>query len=607
MKNKKILITTAAIASMLLMQSCLKDYQQVNTNPNQIGDTKPEFMFTAATNEYMRTSRADAMAQYDKAFIYTQYLVPNSGSSDGIAGNYITSSLQLGSYPNPGAGEYSIYFTRTGRDFRRLLAKIDNIQDPVIKKSYENLRAITVVMDTYEAWKVVDLYGGLPYNEGFDPAKYPTPKFDYGWDLYKVFEQKLKESVTTLKANAASTQQALGKQDFFYNGDWNKWLKFANSLRIKIAQRYEKRDAANLVAVLSDIAGNSNLIASNAESFGFTYSPDWGLNNYDDVDNIRKNYVAGYAFVEFLKSTSDPRIKFMVRDNDWGTNSPRYQTVRTSGTAASLVTLDSAAVNQSRYIGKRAFPLSAGDPAYGWNGTARDHSFALTTSAGSAALSYQSLIQTRLFVKNGGFKTGDAELHTDETVVTPNSIPYRLSIMNYADLCFMMAEIAAKGGNGLGKTAAQWYTDGVTASFDFYKAAAIANGTPGAASVTIGNLLTAVPYNGLQSIYSQAWVNFLVSPEEGYALIKRTGYPQFIDSRVGQPQKIGDGSGIAYLEKLYASTGEAIIPRRAALQYATAPEMQSTIDKAVADMFAKDANYLQERLNTKGRIWWDMQ
>ena len=74
-------------------------------------------------------------------------------------------------------------------------------------------------------------------------------------------------------------------------------------------------------------------------------------------------------------------------------------------------------------------------------------------------LNYVSKIQGRLFVKNGGFGnslTGTTNLHTDETVVDGSTIKMRTPLLTYADAAFMMAEIAAKGGNGLGKSATEW-------------------------------------------------------------------------------------------------------------------------------------------------------
>ncbi|MGE7777096.1 SusD/RagB family nutrient-binding outer membrane lipoprotein [Chitinophaga sp. NPDC101104] len=590
----------------IMTQSCKKDFQEANTNPQALNDTKPEFLFTAATMDYSMAGRSMLISKYGSSLRYMQYITPDVVDKDAMEGAFCDPGKTT--FPSPSGSFYSDYFTSTGRDYNRIIAKIDKMEDGAVKKGYANLRYVCEIMNTYDAWKVSDIYGGLPYSQAFKVTEFPTPKFDFGWDLYKSFDNTLKAAVVALSATVDAEQIPFVKQDFFYNGDKDKWIRFANTLRIKIAQRYEKRDAAHLAAVLTDIATNfgGKIISKQDESFGYTNTRDWN-NNIDDIDGIQNGYVASFAFVEFLRSTNDPRLPLLVRQNDWGTNYAGYNDVKANGTAAAKATLDSAAVNYSRYVGKHVFSASASAP-YGWEGQTKTKQFTVTSGTGTATrtLSYISLINTRLFVKNGGFKVGNPSLHLDETVVDGGTIPMRTNLLNYAEACFMMAEIAAKGGNGLGKSAAQWYNDGVTASFDFYKQKGISQNLPGAADAVLGDFLIRYPYAGLASIYSQAWVNYLTQPEESWAMWKRTGYPQFDDYRAGAANKIGDGSGIAYLENLFNGSTNLTIPRRYILPVTTV-QMAGSLEAAINDMKSKDAAYGNDRLDSRGRIWWDKQ
>lgn len=384
-------------------------------------------------------------------------------------------------------------------------------------------------------------------------------------------------------------------------------------MRIKIAQRYQKRDAANLSSVLNDIATNfsSKIISSVDEAFAYKHTRDFN-NNVDDINNILLNYNASFAFVEYLKSTLDPRLKFMVRENDMGANYKAYNEVKAIGTTAGKAMLELPEFKQ-RYWGKHAFPASV-DGGFGITAGVRNITFELvTTPIRSNGLGIISAIQSRLFVKNGGFggrdpRSFESFLHDDETIVDGASIKMKSLYLSYAETCFMMAEIAATGGNGLGKSASQWYDLGVTASFDQYKALAIATGVPNATSVVMdGTFKAKIPYNGLPSIYSQAWVNFLVQPDEAWAMCKRTGYPQFENVRPGVPNRIGDGSGIAYLEGLFDGSKDLLIPRRSALNLSTGSQQNSNnYFKSIQDMITKDATYGKDAKDTKGRIWWDM-
>ena len=330
----------------------------------------------------------------------------------------------------------------------------------------------------------------------------------------------------------------------------------------------------------------------------------------DDINALLLNYDASYPFVEFLKSTHDPRLKFMVRENDLGTNYTGYKNVQNNGTLAAKAEL-ALPENSERYYGKHTFPEST-NGSYGRSGAVRNKAFNIQGSSTTQNLGMLSQIQTRLFLKNGGFGGFDARsaksfMHDDESFVEGATIKMKTLYLGYAETCFMMAEIAAKGGNGLGKTASQWFYDGVQASFDQYKGIAANANVPNAASVTIGTFKTDLPYLGLNSIYSQAWVNFLLQPDEAWAMWKRTGYPQFEDVRAGVPNKIGDGSSIAYLESVWNGTKNLVTPRRSALLLSTGSNPNSAnYLKAIDKMKEKDVAFGKTTNDTKGRIWWDM-
>ncbi len=581
----------------------------LNTNPNLLNDAAPEYLFTGATKDLGIDTRARTMKKYSTTLTWMQYVVPEGASSDGLANRYWKSSTDPSKGPVPGFPYYSDYFNSIGRDMHRIIEKIDNLSSADEKETYKGLRAICQTVDVYHAWRVADIYGALPYSQAFQPAKYPLPGYDYNWDLYKVFDSTLKEAATALAASGTKQVQ-LGNQDMFFNGDYAKWLAVANSIRIKIAQRYEKRDPAQLTAVLNDIATSfaGKVMSSNAESFAINNTRDWN-NNVDDINSILFEYNASFSFVEHLKATADPRIKFMVRENDFGINAKQYRRVQELGTPESKAALE-LPENQVRYWGKHASPSSAGNNAYGSTGANRYKTFLLTGNNGNQTVGFLSAIQSRLFVKNGGFGGNNGLssrdlMHDDEQYVDGSTIKMKTYFISYPDVCFMMAEIAAKGGNGLNKSAEEWYREGISASFDLYKDLAVATNVPQASSVTKGNFSATIPFLGLPSIYSQAWVNNLVTPDEAWANWKRTGYPEFTDVKPGDNGMIGKTS-IAYFESLWDGAEALQIPRRDALPM-TSSLNQDNFLKAVETQKAKDASYGATATDTKGRIWWDVR
>ena len=609
--NSYIIIALTVVG--LLGQSCKKEFIKINTDPTALPDVAPEFLFTGTTADFNFNTRTQLINRYT-FMAYMQYIVPD-GLNANLSANYWAPGANTG--PAPSVTYYSDYYTGVGVSMNRIIAKIDAMP-ATQKESYSDLRAICQVLNIYTAWQVADIYGAMPYFQAFQSDKYPLPAYDFDFTLYKTFDSTLKGSATVLNSVDPKSQAVLGKQDFFYGGDIPSWEAFANTLRIKIAQRFEKRDPANLAAVLSDIATNfsNKIISSNAQSFGYSHTQGWNT-NVDDINNLLLNYDASYAFVEFLKSTNDPRTSLLLRQNDFGTNDAIFNNIKANGTPAAIVTLDSPVINTSRYWGKHAFPASE-DPTYGWTGQGRFQSFKINGQTDPASLGFLSAIQTRYFLKDGGFggfdsRSSQSLMHTDEPYVDKTTIQNRTLFLTYAETCFMMAEIAQKGGNGLGQTAEQWYDAGVQASFDQYKADGITAMVPGADTTKIGDYLTRYPYNNtLQRIYSQEWVHFMTEPEEAWAMWKRTGYPQFVDYRAGQPTtpgNIGDGSGNAYLENLWDGSENLVIPRRAAFTIGNAGSVlnQANFTQAVSSLQAKNPDYGVDGNYAIGRIWWDMK
>lgn len=612
MKKIALYIIGTLLGSSMI--SCKKALIEINTKPDLLLDAAPEYLLAGMTQD-MDFGRRDHLTQvYDNALTMMQYVVPDAIASDALGKRYWSESTAANATFQLGYSYYNDYYNGIGRDMHRLISKIDTMS-ATNQEKYKGVKAIALVLDTYHAWRIGDIYGALPYTQAFQADLYTTPEYDYNWNLYKVFDKQLTEAATLLAASNTS-QIALGTKDFFYAGDYTKWLALANSLRIKIAQRYEKRDPAQLTSVLNDIATNfgSKIMASTDDTFAIGHTQSWN-NNVDDINVILFNYDASYAFTQQLNTTNDPRIAFMIRQNDMGSNSKQYVLATSTGTDSTITKLNEDPY-KLRYVGKYASPASAGNKAYGLNALNRYQTFNIKSvdangqpTVKTQNLGYLSAIQSRLWVKNGGFGTSNSLssrdlMHDDEKYTDGSSIKMKSYFITYADVCFMMSEIAQKGSNGLGKSAEQWYRDGIKASFSQYKDMAVATGVPNAADVTLGNFADQIPFQGLPSIYSQAWINNLITPEEGWATWKRTGYPEFTDVRPNDNGKIGTSS-IAYLENLWNGNENLNIIRRGALPLSTNLMLQNQ-QKAVTDQYAKDASYRSVAQDTRGRIWWDV-
>ncbi len=104
----------------------------------------------------------------------------------------------------------------------------------------KTLNAIARIWKVYTMHRITDYYGPIPYSQIGSSEQ--NIAYDSQKDIYMDFFKELTEATAVLKDNIA--QPSYGAQDLIFNGDNSKWLKFANTLRLRLALRISKVDPA---------------------------------------------------------------------------------------------------------------------------------------------------------------------------------------------------------------------------------------------------------------------------------------------------------------------------------------------------------------------------
>ncbi|MBL7700339.1 MAG: SusD/RagB family nutrient-binding outer membrane lipoprotein [Chitinophagaceae bacterium] len=97
--------------------------------------------------------------------------------------------------------------------------------------------AIANIVWVYGFHHVTDYWGPIPYFKAGIPGK--SIPYDPQDQIYDDFFKKLDSSVTALKA---SSVVSYGNFDLIYGGDISKWIKLANTLRLRLAIRISNVD-----------------------------------------------------------------------------------------------------------------------------------------------------------------------------------------------------------------------------------------------------------------------------------------------------------------------------------------------------------------------------
>lgn len=150
---------------------------------------------------------------------------------------------------------------------------------------YPDLYAIALIIKTFVGHRLVDALGPIPYSQYGQSTQ---AKFDSEQEAYNTFFSELKQAVAALKAEEAAYPNA-GKVRFAkfdksqYGGNYPKWIRLANTLRLRLAMRLSyidpgkaqaEAEAAVSDGVLSDADGSFAITASNGHPLA-TITASW--------------------------------------------------------------------------------------------------------------------------------------------------------------------------------------------------------------------------------------------------------------------------------------------------------------------------------------------
>lgn len=173
-------------------------------------------------------------------------------------------------------------------------------------KVKSNKLAIIEIMSVYTWSVLVETFGDIPYSEALD-IEIPSPKYDDGLTIYKNLLERLNTAITNLDP----TWGSFGDADNIYQGDVAQWLKFANSLKLKMGLVLADADPG--LAQSTVMSASSNVLLSNADNARFIYLSSAPNQNpvYEDlVASGRHDFVPTSNFIDFMNTLTDPRRPF---------------------------------------------------------------------------------------------------------------------------------------------------------------------------------------------------------------------------------------------------------------------------------------------------------
>ncbi len=279
------LLTTVAIG----MYSCTGDFEEINTNKTKLtslDELGTENAFAAAQYRSIQASWQTYQSLF--ADLQGQYFA-------NVAQNFSSDrNVMVGSWLN---GAWTGFY---GTAIPALLGVLENTGPG---GAYENAGkfAIANIWKVYMFLPRTDYWGPIPYSKvgsGESSIEYDTQEF-----IYKDFLTTLKTSTASLQALKGT--KVFGAVDQIYAGDVDKWILFANTLRLRISMRMSEVEPA-LAKTNAEEAVAGGTLSTNADDAFLKVT----ANSFNPMNQATawNEFRMSAAMESVLKGYADPRI-----------------------------------------------------------------------------------------------------------------------------------------------------------------------------------------------------------------------------------------------------------------------------------------------------------
>ncbi len=298
---KKILLGYSILS--LLLSGCTSDFEEINTNPNSPESVDPQFLLANIISVEAN------MNTYDQGFRLANYL------------DQFAASVEFERIDRYEMGSNSGYWN----NIFRLQSDIRSLKE--LPASNEAYAAVGDILQSYLFSQLTDMWGDVPYTEAIQALDGNfTPKYDTQENIYTHPETGilaiLERSATTLENTTASI-----KGDVMFQNDLDKWVRFANSLRLRYLMRISNR--LTDYSKIQELADSGKLIESNSQNAVVPY--------LSTAPNHWPMFLAGLGLYQEHRMTktvdsvltiwNDPRVEVLYKPTQKSVNdgSPEYK------------------------------------------------------------------------------------------------------------------------------------------------------------------------------------------------------------------------------------------------------------------------------------------
>ena len=199
--------------------------------------------------------------------------------------------------------------------YATVLNDAENIISAATTSNSPHYSGVAKILKAYTYQVAVDTWGSIPFSDTQKLAANTKPKYDTDDKIYTEIVTLLDQGIAEVSATTSTSSPGTNSTIFpgAFSTTKNNWIKFANTLKLRIFLHYSEKDAAFAKTKIDAlIASSATFFASNADSFQMNFVSAAGAKNpIDQFETARAGYlVANAKIVNLMNSKTDPRRQF---------------------------------------------------------------------------------------------------------------------------------------------------------------------------------------------------------------------------------------------------------------------------------------------------------
>ncbi|WP_298360849.1 SusD/RagB family nutrient-binding outer membrane lipoprotein [Runella sp.] len=292
-----------SLAMILTATSCTSEFDEMNVDPNNPTKISPQYLLPYALersiDRYWGGRTRFERLNLDGAMLWMQYLSRNIYSNEGD--NY-------GISPAMQNNNWQAFFNDGLVNFQRIITETG----PQGTAPNANYEGVALVMRSWLFSVMTDLWGAIPYNDalrGTATEAIYTPAYDSQEKIYEALLNDLK--IANEKLNPAGPAIT---GDIVHNGNILRWKRFANSLRLRLANRQAVKKSAESRAIMREILSDPAkypIITANADNTVLRSTSVLPSNNEWNqvlIQESRTDWNISSTLADKMNSLNDTRI-----------------------------------------------------------------------------------------------------------------------------------------------------------------------------------------------------------------------------------------------------------------------------------------------------------